>query len=65
MLGDSDWRFSSPKLRLEEGHLKGYDPSTAPEIKTLPNIREAGLDFFDKLWAPYWQRLAKKYPDAN
>lgn len=64
VMGDGDWRFVSPMLRVGQGHLKGYDPSKAPEMKTLPNIREAGLDFFDKLWAPYWQRLAKKYPDA-
>lgn len=64
VLGDGDWRFTSPKLRLDDGHLKGYDPSTAPEMKTLPSIREAGLDFFDELWDPYWERLAQKYPDA-
>lgn len=64
IMGDHDWRFVSPLLRVGEGHLKGYDPSAAPKIETLPSIREAGLDFFDKLWAPYWQRLAEKYPDA-
>ena len=64
VLGDGDWRFISPLLRVGEGHLKGYDPSQAPEMQTLPNIREAGLDFFDKLWAPYWERLAEKYPEA-
>ena len=61
VLGDGDWRFASPMLRLEEGHLKGYDPSKAPEMPTLPSIRDAGLDFFDKLWAPYWERLEQKY----
>ncbi|MGB0766530.1 MAG: hypothetical protein ACPGYV_02335 [Phycisphaeraceae bacterium] len=64
VLGDHDWRFVSPKLRVGQGHLKGYDPSKAPEQKTKPSVRDAGLDFFDKLWAPYWQRLAAKYPDA-
>ena len=61
VLTDSDWRFVSPRLRVGQGHLKGYDPSTAPKIETLPNIRDAGLDFFDKLWADYWQRLHEKY----
>lgn len=65
IMGDHDWRFVSPMLRVGVGHLKGYDPSQAPEMQTLPNIREAGLDFFDKLWSPYWERLAKKYPDAT
>lgn len=64
IMGDHDWRFISPLSRVGEGHLKGYDPSKAPTIETLPSVREAGLDFFDKLWAPYWERLAKKYPEA-
>jgi hypothetical protein len=64
VLGDGEWRFTSPLLRVGQGHLKGYDPSQAPEMETLPSIREAGLDFFDNLWAPYWDRLAKKYPEA-
>lgn len=64
VMGDSDWRFISPLLRVGAGHLKGYDPTKAPRIPAVPSIREAGLDFFDKLWAPYWERLAKKYPDA-
>ncbi|MEM9348319.1 MAG: hypothetical protein AAGB26_17055 [Planctomycetota bacterium] len=64
VLGDGDWRFVSPRLRVGEGHLKGYDPTTAPALKELPNIREAGLDYFDKLWAPYWDRLALKYADV-
>ena len=64
MLGDSDWRFVSPRLRVGEGHLKDYDPADAPEIETPQNIKKAGLDYFDKLWADYWQRLAEKYPDA-
>ncbi|MFK7789126.1 MAG: hypothetical protein AB8C95_06460 [Phycisphaeraceae bacterium] len=65
IMGDHDWRFVSPKLRVGKGHLKGFDPSIAPEMETLPSVRDAGLDFFDKLYAPYWERLAKKYPDAK
>lgn len=61
VMGDGDWRFVSPMLRAGQGHLAGYDPSTAPEMTTPDNIREAGLDFFDKLWADYWQRLAEKH----
>lgn len=64
VLSDGEWRFVSPMLRLDQGHLKGYDPTTAPAMVQLPNIREAGLDYFDKLWAPYWMRLAAKYPEA-
>lgn len=64
VLGDHDWRFISPRLRAGEGHLFDYDPSQSPEVTNPPNIRDAGLDFFDELWAPYWSRLAEKYPDA-
>lgn len=62
--GDGDWRFVSPMLRAGEEHLAGYDPSESPEVKSPPSVRGAGLDFFDRLWAPYWERLAKKYPEA-
>lgn len=64
VLRDTDWRFVSPILRAGTGHLKSYDPADAPEVTTLPNIKNAGMDFFDKLWADYWQRLAKKHADA-
>ena len=64
ILGDSDWKFVSPRLRVGQGHLKGYDPSQATPVKEIPSVRNAGLDYFDELYAPYWERLAKKYPEA-
>jgi len=63
VMGDGPWRFVSPRTRAGSGHLAGYDPASAPKIIDPENIRKAGLDFFDKLWEPYWQRLAEKYAD--
>ncbi|MFN3166728.1 MAG: hypothetical protein ACE37H_06650 [Phycisphaeraceae bacterium] len=64
VLGDGDWRFVSPRLRAGTGHLKGYDPASAPTVTNPPNIRKAGLDYYDAYWAPYWQRLHEKYAEA-
>ncbi len=63
VLTDSDWRFVSPRLRAGTGHLKGYDPATSPVMTDLPNIKKAGLDYYDEYWKEYWQRLADKYAD--
>ena len=65
VLGDGEWRFVSPRLRAGRGHLAGYDPASAPKLTTPDNIRDAGLDFFDKLWAPYWDRLAEKHKQVS
>lgn len=40
VFGDTELRYTKPQTRLE-GHLKGYDPSKAPEFKWPPRLREA------------------------
>lgn len=64
ILGDSDWRFTSPRLRAGKDHLKGYDPAQAPVVVKADFIETAALDYYDEYWAPYWQRLRDKYPAA-
>ena len=65
ILGDNKWSFASPRDRAGEGHLKNYDPSSAPVAKESEDIRIAGLEFFDQYWKEYWQRLHLKYPVAG
>jgi hypothetical protein len=64
VLGDHDWRFVSPRDRAGKGHLKGYDPTKAPVVKQADFIEAAALDYYDKYWSDYWQRLRDKYRDA-
>jgi len=61
ILGDGQWRFVSPRKRAGKGHLKGYDPAESPVVKDLEHIKIAGLDYYDKYWSKYWERLEKKY----
>lgn len=61
LLGDGEWRFVPVRERAGEGHLKGYDPETAPVVKQAEHIRIAGLDYYDTYWADYWKRLSDKY----
>ena len=61
ILGDNEWRFVSPRKRAGQGHLKDYKPEEAPIVKDLPHIKLAGLDYYDKYWAEYWQRLHEKH----
>jgi len=63
VLGDSDWRFVSPRCRAGEGHLKGFDPATAPKVVKPDNIEQADLDYYDKYWKKFWQRLRDKYAE--
>ncbi|MGB2755660.1 MAG: hypothetical protein WBD75_12535 [Phycisphaerae bacterium] len=63
VLGDSDWRFVSPRSRAGEGHLKGFDPATAPKVEKPDNIEQADQDYYDKYWKDFWKRLRDKYAD--
>jgi hypothetical protein len=65
VLGESEWRFVSPRKRAGRDHLKNYDPSRAPVVKVLQHIKEAGLDYYDEYWADYWSRLHEKYPGGT
>jgi hypothetical protein len=62
VLGDTEWRFVSPRQRAGAGHLAGYDPATAPVVVDLPHIEEAANDYYDEYWKDYWSRLRAKYP---
>jgi hypothetical protein len=61
ILGDHQWRFISPRERSGQAHLKDYNPEKSPVVKDLPHIRIAGLDYYDKYWSKYWQRLDDKH----
>jgi len=61
VLGDSKWRFVSPRLRAGKDHLAGYDPATAPKVVDPVHIENAAYDYYDKYWKDYWQRLEEKH----
>jgi hypothetical protein len=61
VLGDSEWRFVSPRQRAGCGHLASYEPETAPVVKKLPHIEEAANDYYDEYWKDYWSRLHAKH----
>jgi len=65
VLGDSPWRFVSPRDRAGQGHLKGYDPAAAPKAEDPEHIKEAANDYYDEYWKDYWQRLRNKYAAAG
>jgi len=62
VLGDTPWRFVSPRTRAGTGHLAGYDPAKAPKVVPPEHIDRAGQDYYDEYWKDYWQRLHAKYP---
>ena len=62
VLGDSEWRFVSPRIRAGKDHLLGYDPAKSPAVVKADFIETAALDYYDEYWADYWQRLRDKYP---
>jgi hypothetical protein len=61
VLGDSEWRFVSPRLRAGKDHLSGYDPAKSPAVVEADFIEAAAFDYYDEYWADYWQRLHGKY----
>ncbi len=62
VLGDSEWRFVSPRMRAGKDHLLGYDPAKSPVVAKTDFIEAAANDYYDEYWADYWQRLRDKYP---
>jgi len=64
VLGDSPWRFVSPRQRGGREHLVGFDPATAPKVEDLDHIKDAANDYYDTYWKDYWQRLADKHADT-
>ena len=65
VLGNDPWRFISPRKRAGKGHLKDFDPTNLPKVTDLPHIREAALDYYDKYWSSYWDRLHQKHFPAQ
>ncbi len=61
VLGDSTWRFVSPRIRAGKDHLAGYDPAKSPRVERLEHIDEAAQDYYDKYWSTYWKRLRQKH----
>ena len=61
VMGNPEWRFVSPRNRAGKGHLKGYDPKTAPVVVSPDHIDNAAYDYYDKYWFDYWQRLYDKH----
>ena len=62
VLGDSEWRFISPRMRAGKDHLQGYDPAQSPTVVKSDFIETAAQDYYDEYWTDYWQRLRDKYP---
>ena len=61
VLGDSDWKFVSPRERAGRGHLVNFDPAKSPVVVDPPHIKNAAYDYYDKYWHAYWQRLYAKH----
>ncbi len=61
VLGDSPWRFVSPRTRAGTDHLTGYDPVTAPKVVDPEHINQAAQDYYDTYWRDYWKRLHEKH----
>lgn len=61
VLGDTEWRFVSPRTRAGTDHLSGYNPAAAPKVVQFEHIDQAAQDYYDKYWKDYWKRLQEKY----
>ena len=61
VLGDSPWRFVSPRERAGKAHLKEFDPAKSPVVTDPEHIQNAALDYYDEYWEEYWQRLRENH----
>lgn len=61
VLGDSPWRFVSPRQRAGTEHLQNFDPKKSPKAEDPEHILEAANDYYDKYWQDYWPRLHEKH----
>jgi hypothetical protein len=43
VFGDGDWRYTRPETRLE-GHLRDYDPKTAPRFEWPERLRDVKIE---------------------
>jgi len=65
VLGESDWRFVSPRSRAGQGHLAGYNPAIAPKVVKLDHIDLAAQDYYDKYWKDFWKKLKEKHSEKR
>jgi arylsulfatase A-like enzyme len=61
VLGDSPWRFVSPRERAGTGHLAEFDPTRSPVAVDPKHIKDAANDYYNTYWKDYWQRLRDKH----
>jgi hypothetical protein len=61
VLGETEWRFVSPRERAGTDHLVGFDPKKAPKVVDPIHIENAAYDYYDKYWRDFWQRLYHKH----
>ena len=61
VMGDSAWRFVSPRERAGRGHLLGFDPGNTPRVEQPEHIKKAANDYYDKYWKSFWKRLEEKH----
>ncbi len=61
VLGETEWRFVSPRERAGKDHLADFDPEDAPKVVDPVHIEIAAYDYYDKYWSAYWQRLYDKH----
>lgn len=65
VMGDTDWRFVSPRKRAGRRHLAGFDPDKAPKVEQLDHIKKAANDYYDKYWKDFWKRLDTKHTSST
>jgi hypothetical protein len=61
VMGESAWRFVSPRERAGKEHLRGFDPKKTPKVEQLEHIKKAANDYYDGYWKSFWKRLALKH----
>jgi N-sulfoglucosamine sulfohydrolase len=61
VLGNTEWRFVSPRKRAGTGHLAAFDPAKSPKVVELEHIQTAAYDYYDKYWSDFWVRLEEKH----
>lgn len=65
VLGNNPWRFVSPRQRAGQDHLARFDPSKSPKVVDPDHIQTAALDYYDKYWSGFWERLHDKHDTAD
>jgi hypothetical protein len=61
VMGNTEWKFVSPRERAGSDHLVGFDPKRSPKVVDPVHIKNAANDYYDKYWHDFWQRLYDKH----